>query len=147
MKGLTNMKRPIVLCIAVLVFALVAGSNVCLAQGKFKVPFTFQAGGKKFPAGDYRVANKGNEQITLRQEPNGSEVAITVLKTLPQTNPSSAEPQLIFNAVGNFEPSYTEYVTDYVLAEVWLSGQDGFLLHVTKGAHSRQTIKGQKAEK
>jgi hypothetical protein len=140
------MKRAIVLVVA-LVFALVAGAGVCFAQGTFKVPFAFQAGGKKFPAGDYRIAQKGNEQITLRQEPNGVEVAITVLKTLPQPDPPIGEPQIIFNLVGNFEPSYTEYVTDYLLAEVWLPGQDGFLLHVTKGAHSRQTIKGQKAGK
>jgi hypothetical protein len=141
------MKHPIVLTVAAMAFTLVAGANVCFAQGTFKVPFPFQAGGKKFPAGDYRIAPKGNEQIILRQEPNGTEVAVTVLKTLPQPNPPFAEPQLVFDAVGNFEPSYTEYMTDYLLAEVWLPGQDGFLVHVTKGAHAHQTIKAQKAGK
>jgi hypothetical protein len=141
------MKRLIVPGVTALVFTLVAGASVCLAQGTFKVPFTFQAGGKKFAAGNYRIDPKGNEQITLRQESTGSEVAVTVLKMLPQTDPPVAEPQLIFDAVGNFEPSYTEYVTDYVLAEVWLPGQDGFLLHITKGGHSHQSIKGQKAAK
>jgi len=141
------MKRAIVLVVAALVFTLVAGGPVCFAQGTFKIPFAFQAGGKKFPAGDYRIDRKGNEQITLRQEPNGSEVLIPVLKTLPQPVPALVDPQLNFDAVGNFEPSYTEYMTDYVLAEVWLPGQDGLLLHVTKGAHSHQTVKGQKAGK
>ena len=141
------MKRPMVLIVAALVFTLVAGSGVCFAQGTFKIPFAFQAGDKKFPAGNYRIARKGNDQITLRQEPNGGEVAIAVLKTLAQPDPPFAEPQLIFDVVGNFEPSYTEYVTDYVLAEVWLPGEDGSLLHVTKGAHSRQTVNGQKAGK
>jgi hypothetical protein len=141
------MKRAIVWILAVLVFALVAGAEVCLAQGTFKIPFAFQAGGKKLPAGDYRIAPKGNEQIILRREPGGSEFAIPVLKRLPQPDPHMAEPQLNFDAVGNFEPSYTEYMTDYVLAEVWLPGQEGFLLHVTKGAHSHQTVKGQKAGK
>jgi hypothetical protein len=37
-------------------------------------------------------------------------------------------------------------VTDYVLAEVWLKGGDGFLVHTMKGAHKTQTIKGQKAK-
>jgi hypothetical protein len=141
------MKRAIILGMAALVFILTAGADVCCAQGTFKVPFPFQAGGKKFPAGDYRISQKGSEQIVLRQEPNGSEVAITVLKTLPQPNPPVAEPQLVFDAVGNFEPSYTEYMTDYVLAEAWLPGQDGFLVHVSKGAHAHQTVKGQKAGK
>jgi hypothetical protein len=141
------MKHPIVLAVAALVLTLVAGGSVCFAQGTFKIPFAFQAGGKKLPAGDYRISRKGNEQIMLRQEPNGSEVAITILKTLAQPSPPFAEPQLVFDAVGNFEPSYTEYVTDYVLAEVWSPGQDGFLLHITKGAHARQTIRGQKEGK
>jgi hypothetical protein len=141
------MKRPIVLGVAALIFTLLGGAGVCLAQGTFKVPFPFQAGGKKFAAGTYRVDHKGNEQVTLIQESTGSEVAATVLKTLPQTDPPVAEPQLVFDAVGNFEPSYTEYMTDYVLAEVWLPGREGFLLHITKGGHSHQTIKGQPAAK
>jgi len=141
------MRHPIVWAVAALVFTLVAGADVCLAQGTFKIPFAFQAGGKKFPAGDYLIARKGTEQVTLRQEPNGSEVTIAVLKPLTQPAPPIAEPQIVFHAVGNFEPSYTEYMTDYLLAELWLPGQDGCLIHVTKGAHSRQTIKGQRAGK
>lgn len=141
------MKRPIFLAVAAVVFTIVGGSGACLAQATFKIPFPFQAGEKKLPAGDYRIARTGSEKVVIRQEPNGTEVAITVLKTLPQPTPPLAEPQLIFDAVGNFEPSYTEYVTDYVLAEAWLPAQDGCLLHVTKGAHARQTVKGQKAAK
>ncbi len=135
------MKRA-VLAIAALSFLLLEGAAVCSAQGVFKVPFPFQAGDKKFPPGEYRIARQGNEQIILRKEPNGADAAVAALKPLPQPNPPFTEPQLVFDAVGNFEPSYTEYVTDYVLAEVWLAGQDGLLIHMTKGAHSHQTIKG-----
>jgi hypothetical protein len=39
--------------------------------------------------------------------------------------------------VGNFEPSYTEYVTDYVLTEVWLDGESGFLIKTFKGTTRR----------
>jgi hypothetical protein len=52
----------------------------------------------------------------------------------------------VFDVVGNFAPSYTEYVTDYVLAEAWVQGKDGFLIHTLKGAHKTQVIKGQKAK-
>ena len=51
---------------------------------------------------------------------------------------------MILDVVGNFEPSYTEYVTDYLLAEVWFPGQEGFLIRSLKGAHQHQTIKGEK---
>jgi hypothetical protein len=49
--------------------------------------------------------------------------------------------------VGNFEPSYTEYMTDYVLAEFWAPGQNGFLIHAFKGAHQSQIVKGEIAKK
>jgi hypothetical protein len=138
------MKRLVFLAIAGVVWGLVAGSPVLLAQGIFKIPFKFQAGGKKLPAGEYWVAAKGEGQITLRKEPGGEEVLIPFKERLAQPSPPLQEPQLVFDVVGNFEPSYTEYVTDYLLAEVWLLGEDGYLIHVTKGAHQNQTIKGQK---
>jgi hypothetical protein len=141
------MKRQVVLAIVALAFALIAGSAVTYAQGTFKIPFKFEAGGKKLPAGEYRVAKKGEGQLSLQIEPNGEEVLIPVKQRLEQPKPAIEEPQLVFDMVGNFEPSYTEYVTDYLLAEVWLSGEDGFLVHTLKGAHQHQTIKGQRAKK
>ena len=54
---------------------------------------------------------------------------------------------LVFDMVGNFEPSYTEYVTDYLLSEVWLERADGLLVTATQSVHQHQTIKGQRAKK
>jgi hypothetical protein len=141
------MKRLIALAVGTLVFALIAGSAVTYAQGTFKIPFKFEAGGKKLPPGEYWVAQSGEGQLTLRQESTGKEFQIPFIKRLAQPTPPVEVPQLVFDMVGNFEPSYTEYVTDYVLAEVWLAGEDGFLVHTTKGAHQNQIIKGRKAAK
>ncbi|MGA9057630.1 MAG: hypothetical protein WB763_14085 [Terriglobia bacterium] len=140
------MKRLAVWVVAAAALALVAGATEVFAQGAFKIPFTFQAGGKKLPTGEYRVAQKDDGQITLRQEATGKEFQVPFTKRLAQPSPPLAEPQLVFDVVGNFAPSYTEYVTDYVLAEVWLQGADGFLVHAMKGAHKTQTLKGQKAK-
>lgn len=142
--GRIDMKRLIVLALG---FAFIAGSTVTYAQGTFKIPFKFEAGGKSFLPGEYWVAQKGDGKITLRKEPNGEEVLIPFVENLAQPKPPLEEPQLVLDVVGNFEPSYTEYVTDYLLAEVWLPGQGGFLIHTTKGAHQHQTIKGQRATK
>lgn len=145
--GRIRMKRLVILTIAAFTFVLIAGGTVTYAQGTFKIPFKFEAGGKKFPPGEYWVDQKGDGQIILRKEPNAEEVPIPFIKRLEQPKPPLEEPQLVFDVVGNFEPSYTEYVTDYLLSEVWLAGEDGFLVHTTKGAHQNQTIKGQKAKK
>jgi hypothetical protein len=124
---------------------LVAGATEAVAQGTFTIPFTFQASGASLPKGEYSVVQKDDTHITLRQEATRKEFQISFTKRLAQPSPPLAEPQLVFDVVGNFAPSYTEYVTDYVLAEVWLKGADGFLIHTMKGAHKTQIIKAQKA--
>ena len=140
------MKRWAVWAVAATALVLLAGATQAFAQGTFKIPFPFQAGDLKLPKGDYTVAQKDDSHLTLRQEATGKEFQVPFTKRLAQPNPPLAEPQLVIDVVGNFAPSYTEYVTDYVLAEVWLQGVDGFLVHTMKGAHQTQTIKGQKTK-
>jgi hypothetical protein len=141
-----EMKRQARLATMALVLVLAAGSAAAYAQGTFKIPFKFEAAGKSFPAGEYWVARKGDSEITLRQEATGKEVQIPFIEKLAQPTPPLEEPQLVFHLVGNFEPSYTEYFTVYLLAEVWLPGGDGLLVHVTKGAHQTQVIRGEKSK-
>jgi hypothetical protein len=141
------MKRLSFIFVGVIVLGLAAGASAAYAQATFKIPFKFEAGGKKLPAGDYWIAQKDEKQLALRQGSNGEEILIPFTGRLAQPKPAIEEPQLVFDMVGNFEPSYTEYVTDYVLAELWLPGMDGFLVRAMKGAHQHQTVKGQSAKK
>ncbi len=140
------MKRLVIWTVAAMALAAVIGVPDVFGQGTFKIPYPFQAGSTKLPKGEYTIVQKDNAQLTLRQEATGKEFPVPFTKRLPQPKPPLADPQLVFDMVGNFAPSYTEYVTDYVLAEVWLPGADGFLVHTMKGAHKTQTIKGQKAK-
>jgi hypothetical protein len=141
------MKRLAILAIGVFTVGLVAGSTAAYAQGVFKIPFKFKAAGQNLPAGDYWAAPKGEGQIALRKEPGGEEVLIPFTERLAQPETPVEEPQLVFDMVGNFEPSYTEYVTEYVLAELWLPGEEGYLVHLTKGAHKEKIVTGEKATK
>jgi hypothetical protein len=137
------MKRLAMLSVLTMACILIAGSSPACAQSTFSIPFKFKAGGKTYAAGDYSVAPKGDGQLSLRNEPGGEEVLIPFKERLAQPATPLVEPQLVFDVVGNFEPSYTEYVTEYVLAEFWLPGAEGYLIHATKGAHQNKTIKGQ----
>ena len=141
------MKRLAILSLLALAFVLIAGSTLTYAQSTFTIPFKFKAGGKTFPAGEYLLAQKGEGRVVLRKEPGGEEVLIPFTERLPQPETPLAEPQLVFDVVGNFEPSYTEYVTDYLLAEVWFPGEEGFLTHPTKGALQNMDIQGHIAAK
>jgi hypothetical protein len=137
------MKRLPGMIVVAATLALVLVAAVANAQGTFKVPFEFKAGSKKLPAGEYSVTQKGDAEIVLRKEPGGAETAVPFSQRLAQPAPPLEEPQLVFDEVGDFAPSYTEYMTVYVLAEVRLPGEDGFLIHTTKGAHKSKIIKGQ----
>lgn len=135
------MKRIALRLAVMLAFLLVVGGASVFAQGTFKIPYKFEAGGKKLPAGTYWVGTTDDGQLVIRQEAKNIEIILPVLQRLAQPTPPVAEPKVILDAVGNFEPSYTEYVTDYLLAEVWFPGQEGFLIRSLKGAHQHQTIK------
>jgi hypothetical protein len=132
---------------AVSLALVLAAAAPGLAQGAFKVPFAFQAGGKKLPAGDYTAAKGADGGLVLRQESTGREIPLPLLERIAKPVPPPGEPRLVFDEVGDFAPSYTEYVTVYILSEVWFPGEDGFRTHLTKGAHKTKTLPGGAAKK
>ena len=140
------MRRLAIWAVAAMMMLLAAGAAEVTAQDKFTISFPFQAAGIKLPKGEYTIIPKDDKHLTLRQVSTDKEFQIPFTKRLPQPSPALAEPQLSFDMVGNFAPSYTEYITEYLLAEVWLPGAEGYLVHTTKGAHKTQIVKGQKAK-
>jgi hypothetical protein len=139
------MKRLAVVFAVVAAAALFAGA--AYAEGVYKIPFGFKAGGKTLPAGEYVIAPKDAATLVLKPAAGGSEVAVAVLARLDQPAPPIAEFKLVFNMVGNFEPSYTEYVTEYHLSELWQPGEKGYQTHILKGAHKTQEVKGEPVKK
>jgi hypothetical protein len=141
------MKRLLILAALALVFKFCLGASAVFAQVTFEIPFKFEVGDKSYPAGKYLVTQKEEGKITLWGEAKGEDIVIPFLKVLDQPETPISDPQLIFDMVANFEPSYTEYVTEYVLAEVWLSGKEGFLVLEGDRSEYTKSVKGVKAEK
>ncbi len=141
------MKRLTIKGLAVLTAVLIAGTAAAQAQATFNVPFKFKAAGKNVPAGEYWLGRGGEGQIILRQVSTGKELIVPVTEKAVPPDPPAAEPRLVFDEVGDFAPSYTEYLTVYVLSEVWLSGTDGVVVHMTKGAHKNKAVTGAPAIK
>ena len=141
------MKHTAKAAIMTLAVMFVAGAASIFAQATYKIPFKFQAGGKKLPAGDYTVMKAAEGQLTLRQEATGKEFPVPFIERIAQPKPAGLEPRLVFDEVGDFAPSYTEYMTVYILSEAWLAGEDGFRVHTTKGAHQTKVVKGEAAKK
>jgi hypothetical protein len=141
-KGRTEMKRLISLMALGLVFSLCLGIQSAYSQAAFKIPFKFTAEGKSYPPGEYWIAQQEDGKITLRNQAKGEDVRIPIIEKLKPSEPPLEAPQLIFDMVGNFEPSYTEYVTVYLLAEVWLTGKDGYLVLDMERAEDKKGITG-----
>ncbi len=144
------MRHRAVLSMAIAVLALAAvaaDARPAQVQATFKIPFAFESGGKKFPAGDYVVSQSGDGQLAFQQVASGKETAVPFTQRLPPPSPPVAAPRIVFDETGAFEPSYTEYFTIYVVAEVWLSGEDGYLVHLTKGAHKDKVVTGEARKK
>ena len=126
--------------------ALLVGAGVASASADFKVAFPLQAGGKKLAAGDYSAVKTADGGLVLRQVSTGKDIPLAVLERIPKPEAPVTEPRLVFDEVGDFAPSYTEYVTVYILSEVWLPGEEGYRVHVTKGAHKTKVVTGAAAK-
>jgi hypothetical protein len=126
---------------AAVALLLIAAAAPAAAQTVFKIPFPFQAGGKKLQAGDYAVLKTADGSLALRQEASGKETPLPFTERLAQPKPALTGPQVVFDEVGDFVPSYTEYITVYIVSEVWWPGEDGYRTHTTKGAHKIRIIK------
>jgi hypothetical protein len=137
------MTHRAVLTLLLAVVAVVTASVPAHAQATFKIPFPFESGGKKLPAGDYLVTKTGDAQLTFRQVSTGKETVLPFTEPLKPAAPPAGESRIVFDETGAFEPSYTEYFTIYVVAEVWLSAREGYLVHVTKGAHKAKVVAGE----
>jgi hypothetical protein len=131
-------RQAMVLAVA---FLLVAGVAAAYGQASFEIPFPFRAGGQKLPAGAYTLSKTADGGLLLKPESSGKETPVAVLERIKPETPLAA-PKLVFDEVGDFAPSYTDYITVYVLSEAWLGGEDGYRVHVTKGAHKTKEVSG-----
>ncbi len=140
------MERPIIAAAATLALVLIVGSATAPDPAVFEIPFKFQAGGKSFAAGEYRIELAAEGRLLIRQASTGRGTEVAVIEKLPRPDKPAENPRLVFSLVGNFEPSYTEYVTDYVLTEVWLDEDSGYLIKIFKGTYKTQTVAGRRAD-
>ncbi len=123
------------------VFALAVMLGIALAYGQpgraltAKVDFSFDVPGKTLPAGAYVVSyNSSNPDVLVIRSDSKAEVMVPFVTRLAQLGGSADTARLVFDKVGN--KSY--------LSEVWIPGEDGFLLIGTKGKHSHVVVRGSK---
>jgi hypothetical protein len=115
--------------IGVCVVALAAVVAFAQAPLKGTIDFAFTAGTKTLPAGTYDFVWHDNTQTFQATDNANHESLVPVI-----TRVASMMPDLnavVFDVVGG----------KYILAEVWMPGEDGFILATTKGKHEHKILK------
>ena len=140
------MKRIALAAVGILVLASAAPAGQATSLALFEVPFTFKVASQELAAGEYRVHVNEEGRIVFHAMATGRETAFPAAGKLDPPAEPAEVPRLVFSIVGNFAPSYSEYITEYVLTEAWLSGDAGLLIRAFRGTYKTQVVTGRKAE-
>jgi hypothetical protein len=125
------MKTKIMLAMGLLLLLAVASGYGQTSSVKAKIDFPFTVASKVFPAGEYEF-RPDNSALTFRVQGEGKvgTMAPILTRLSGEMHTSPQDAHLVFDVVGN----------TYLLSEIWLSGQDGYLLLATKGPHTHKVI-------
>ncbi len=121
--------------IAVVLLVLVSTAFFAVAQVHnpvvAAVPFPFYVGSKLLPAGSYKIQTTG-DMVTVADD-NGKDSALAQVITRIS---SSTEDQdsVVFDVAGN----------DHYLSEIYIQGEDGYLIKSSAEKHTHIRIKGKK---
>jgi hypothetical protein len=127
------MNRRSLAVIALFVLSVLATSLPAHAQGSVlkvasTIPFEFRVGDKSFPAGEYRILHQPHQMPALRLESADGKVNMGLNPIERLARQHMADPpkgSLVFDKVGEKR----------FLSEIWMPGEDGYLLPPTKQAH------------
>ncbi len=101
---------------------------------KADVPFAFQVGSKTLPAGEYefQIDRQGDRVTVLGSTKVKGSIALESIITslAPTAHSDSTHAHIVFDKVGN----------TYTLSELWQPGEDGILVHTTKGKHEHHVL-------
>jgi hypothetical protein len=125
---------------ATIAVAILVGSQPAYAQTRydFKVPFSFVANGRTFPAGQYLlVPGDTNEVISLESRNPKDGTVVLPVETRIAERKALAEPEIVFDKLNG----------QLFVSELLVPGDDGYLLLVTKAKHTHESLKGGRVKK
>jgi hypothetical protein len=126
----------------VLSLALLAGSSSSHAQNvtsdksviRAKVAFAFHAGDKLYPAGSYEVGRRlptATSLVIINDKGETTSLPVIALIARQEHAAHKTSGNLVFNRVGD----------ERFLSEVWLPGEDGYLVHGSPTPHEHEIVK------
>jgi hypothetical protein len=92
----------------------------------------FNIEGKTLPAGQYEFFPdvQSSAMRVVGAGKGSSALAMIVTRMAAEIHTTPNDAHVVFDKVGDV----------YTLSEVWVPGQDGYMLNVTKGKHEHRTV-------
>jgi len=95
------------------------------------IPFQFTSTGKAFPAGEYKFTrNAGMNVFTIAGPGKVSGLAQVITRIAGAMHTTPADAHLVFDKLGD----------TYILSEIWIPGEDGYMFNVTKEKHTHKIV-------
>jgi hypothetical protein len=129
------MKTKMMLAVGlVALLTVVSGYGQQQYSVKAKIDFPFKVGDKVLPAGDYEFV-RDTQAMVFRIQGQGQEAKegafVPILTRLAsEFHPKGQDRHLAFDVVGGA----------YILSEIWIPTEDGYLVQATKGAHTHKVV-------
>jgi hypothetical protein len=138
--SLRHLHRPSLTSIAAAAFVVVllgiAGTASAQSIGKATIDFPFVAGKTQCAAGTYDFAATAGKVTLTPKDTKQSSVIMLVITRLGRHD-LDKDPELVFDKVGG----------KLLLSEVWLGGEDGYLVTNTPGDHEHRILGGSNPHK
>jgi hypothetical protein len=105
------------------------------------IPYKFEAGGKQFAAGQYTIdpGDPSQSVLFIRSLNGKDEAELQVLTRISRGDvPTASQARVVLD----------KYPDKYILSEIFVPGEDGYLLKGSaETAHQHQTVKGKSHKK
>ena len=129
------MKTKIMLTMSLIALLAVTSGYGQQSSVKAKIDFPFTVEGKVLPAGDYEFV-RDTSALVFRVTSEGKDRALVpvVTRLAGETHTTMQDAHVVFDKVGD----------TCSLSEIWIPGEDGYMLLITKGKHEHKVVNVQR---
>jgi hypothetical protein len=126
------MKTKIMLVVGLIaLLGVVSGYGQQTYSLKAKIDFPFKAEGKMLPAGEYEFVRDAQAMVFRIQGQGKNMATVPILTQMAsEIHTTAQDSHISFDVVGG----------TYILSEIWIPTEDGYLLQITKGPHTHKVI-------
>lgn len=125
------MKPKIVVALCFFAFLAATSGFGQMPAINAKIDFPFTVAGKALPAGPYSFVRDASA-LVFRVSGEGKNAAVAEILTrlTAELQPTPQNAHLVFDKVGE----------TCILSEIWIPGEDGYMVALTKGPHQHKVV-------